>query len=118
MALVEGCKHQLEITVPVEEVEQETVRVVGAIQKKVKLPGFRPGKAPASIVRSKFSSEVRQDVLESLVPKAFRKAAEQENLQVVGQPNVSDVHFHAGEPLRSRLSSKWLRPSNLATTTG
>ena len=46
MALVEGCKHSLEITVPVTEVEQETGRVVAELQKKVRLPGFRPGKAP------------------------------------------------------------------------
>ena len=104
MALVEGCKHELEITVPIEEVDQETDRVVADIQKKVKLPGFRPGKAPASLVRSKFAAEVRQDVLENLMPKFFRKAAEEDHLQVVGQPNVSDVHFHAGEPLHFKVT--------------
>ncbi len=104
MALVEGCKHELEITVPVVEVEQETERVVADIQKKVRLPGFRPGKAPASIVRTKFESEIRQDVLESLLPKAFRQRAEEDNLQVVGQPSVSDVHFHKGEPLKFKIA--------------
>lgn len=44
MTLVEGCKHALEISIPVAEVEQETERAVAAIQAKVKLPGFRPAK--------------------------------------------------------------------------
>lgn len=99
MALVEGCKHSLEITVPAGDVDQETERAVAEIQKKVKLPGFRPGKAPLSIVKTKFASDIRQDVLEKLVPRFFRAAADKEGLAVVGQPNVSDVHLHAGEPL-------------------
>jgi trigger factor len=100
MALVEGCKHSLDITVPVVEVEKETERVVAEIQKKVKLPGFRPGKAPVGLVKQRFAGDIRQDVLEKLVPRFFRAAADQDHLEVVGQPNVTDVHFHAGEPLR------------------
>src|SRR5580698_3651882 len=100
MALVEGCKHSLEITVPVVEVEKETERVVLEIQKKVKLPGFRPGKAPVGLVKQRFAGDIKQDVLEKLVPRFFRAAADKDNLEVVGQPNVSDVNFKAGEPLK------------------
>ena len=100
MPLVEGCKHELEITVPVEDIQQETERVVADIAKKAKLPGFRPGKAPQSLIRTRFKQEIQQDVLEKILPKAFRARAEQEQLQIVGTPNVTDVHFHEGEPLR------------------
>ncbi|MGH9632962.1 MAG: trigger factor [Bryobacteraceae bacterium] len=100
MALVEGCKHEVEITVPVEDIRKETDRIVSNLQQKAKLPGFRPGKAPASLIRSKFGSEIRQEVLESLVPKAFRSKADEENLRIVGTPNVVDIHYHEGEPLR------------------
>jgi trigger factor len=100
MPLVEGCKHEIEITVPVEEVERETQHVVSDVQKRAKLPGFRPGKAPLSLIRSKFGTEIRQDVLEHLLPKAFRRRAEEEHWRVVGTPNVTEVHFDAGEPLR------------------
>jgi trigger factor len=99
VALVEGCKHSLEITVPVADVVEETGRVVSELQKKVRLPGFRPGKAPVGLVKSKFAGDIRQDVLEKLVPKALRAAAEKENLKWVGTPNIKDVHFHDGEPL-------------------
>jgi len=98
--LVEGCKHEIEITVPVDEIARETDRVVADIQQKAKLPGFRPGKAPASLIRTKFSKQVRDDVLENLLPKYFKQKVEEEHLEVVGRPNVKDVHFHEGEPLR------------------
>jgi trigger factor len=98
--LVEGCKHEIEITVPVDEIARETDRVIANIQLKARLPGFRPGKAPASLIRSKFAKQVREDVLENLLPKYFKQKIEEEQLQVVGRPNVKDVHFHEGEPLR------------------
>lgn len=100
MALVEGCKHQLEITIPVEEVDRETARVVEDIRKRVRLPGFRPGKVPLDLIRKRYSEDIRQQVVENLVPRFFRQRAEKEDLQVVGNPSVTDVHFHRGEPLR------------------
>lgn len=100
MALIEGCKHSIEVTVPVGEVEKETERAVAAIKEKVRLPGFRPGKAPLAMVKARFASDIRHEVLEKLVPRSFNAAVEQDHLQVVGQPNVSEVHFHDGEPLR------------------
>lgn len=104
MALVEGCKHALEISIPVAEVEGETARAVTEVQKRAKLPGFRPGKAPAAIIRRQFAGEIRQQVMESLIPKALQKQFEAENLSPVGTPDVSDVHFHDGEPLRFKAT--------------
>ncbi len=98
--LIEGCKHELEFTVPLEEIAAETERIVAGLQKKVRLPGFRPGKAPPSLIKSKFTGEVRQDVLESLIPKHLKKRFVDEGLDVVGTPSVKDVHFEPGEPLR------------------
>jgi trigger factor len=100
MALIEGCKYEIEVTVPVEEIQQETERIVSDIQRRAVLPGFRPGKAPAGLIRKKFESDIRKDVLEHVLPKAFRAKVEEEHLHVVGTPDVTDVHFHDGEPLR------------------
>jgi trigger factor len=99
VALVEGCKHSLEITVPAAEVEQETERAAAEIQKKVRLPGFRPGKAPLSLVKTRFAADIRQDVIEKLVPRHFRAAVDKDGLHVVGQPDLKDVHFHEGQDL-------------------
>lgn len=100
MALVEGCRHSLDISIPVDEVESETGRVAADVQKRAKLPGFRPGKVPPSLIRKQFASEIRKKVMESLIPKYLQQQIEAENLNVVSRPDVSDVHFHEGEPLR------------------
>jgi trigger factor len=104
VALVEGSKHSLDITVPVADVDQETARVAANIQAKVRLPGFRPGKAPMSLVKTRFASDIRQEVLEALVPRFLQAAVEKERLQLVGRPDVTDVHFHSGEPLRFKAN--------------
>ncbi|HYZ83038.1 MAG TPA: trigger factor, partial [Bryobacteraceae bacterium] len=100
MPLIEGCKHEIEVVVPIDEIEKETEKVVANIQRRANLPGFRPGKAPTTLIRKRFESEIRQDVLEHVLPKAFRARVEEEHLDVVGTPSVTDVHFHEGEPLR------------------
>jgi trigger factor len=97
--LIEGCKHAIDITVPVEEVDRETEKAVTALQKRVKLPGFRPGKVPANIIRARFAHQLRDDVLESVIPTHLQKRFEQEDLKVVGRPTISDVQFKSGEPL-------------------
>lgn len=100
MAVIEGCRHSLEIAIPVEEVEGETSRITADVQKRARLPGFRPGKAPATLIRKQFGGDIRQKVLESLIPKYLQKQFEAENLNVVGTPDIKDVHFQVGEPLR------------------
>jgi trigger factor len=100
LAVIEGCRHSLEIAIPVEEVEGETSRITADVQKRARLPGFRPGKAPATLIRKQFGGDIRQKVLESLIPKYLQKQFEAENLNVVGTPDIKDVHFQVGEPLR------------------
>jgi trigger factor len=97
LSLVEGCKHELEISIPADAVEAETTKVAKTFQDRAKLPGFRPGKAPASLIRRNFAGDIRQQVLENLVPRFFDAKAKDENLRVVGTPSISDVHFHDGE---------------------
>ena len=104
MAFVEGCKHELDISIPAEAVEAETGKVATKFQEQVRMPGFRPGKVPLSLVRRNFAGDIRQKVLETLVPQFFNAKAKEENLRVVGQPNISDVHFHDGEPLRFKAA--------------
>jgi trigger factor len=96
---LEGCKHELEVSIPADEVEAETSKVAKTFQDRARLPGFRPGKAPASLIRKSFAGDIRQKVLENLVPRFFNARAEEENLRVVGTPSISDVHFHEGESL-------------------
>ena len=102
MSSTESCKQELEISVPWEEVEQETGRVVKAIRGNAKIPGFRPGKAPDTIVRSRYQKEIRQEIIDKLVPRFFWEQAQQQNLRVVGSPQVDDLHLENGETMRFR----------------
>ncbi|HVV45283.1 MAG TPA: trigger factor [Bryobacteraceae bacterium] len=115
---MEGCKHELEISIPAEEVEAETIKVTKTWQQRAKLPGFRPGKAPASLVRRNFAGDIRQKVLEELVPRYFDAKAKEENLRVVGTPDISDVHFHDGAPLRFKARFEVFPEFDLAGYTG
>jgi len=90
--------------VPAAEVEQETGRVVDGLKARVKLPGFRPGKTPANLIRSRYAGDIREEVIRNLVPKHFHKAVEDQNLRVVGTPDITDVHFHEGEPLKFKAA--------------
>jgi trigger factor len=118
LALVEGCKHELEISIPAEAVEAETTKVTKTFQDKAKLPGFRPGKAPASLIRRNFAGDIRQQVLEHLVPKFFDAKAKDEHLRVVGTPSISDVHFHDGEAVHFKAQFEVYPEFELAEYTG
>jgi trigger factor len=96
LALVEGCKHELELLIPAQAVEAETTKVTDQFRQKAHLKGFRAGKAPLSLIRSSYRSEIRQKVLENLVPRFFDAKVAEEKLRIVGQPNIKDVHFHDG----------------------
>jgi trigger factor len=94
------CKRSLEIEIPLEEVERARERVTNSLKERVRLPGFRPGKAPVSMIQSRFESEIRKEVLDLLLPDAFRDRVQKEELKVVGTPDVSELHFEAGQPIR------------------
>ena len=69
-------------------------------QKMARVPGFRAGKTPASVIRQRFAAELKQEAVESLVPKYFRLEAEKQSLVPISQPRITDFHFEEGEPLR------------------
>ncbi len=102
MSTVEAadCKRSLEIEIPLEEVERAKERVTNTFKEKARLPGFRPGKAPLSMIQSRFESQIRSEVLETLLPQAFRQRVEKDELKVVGTPDITDLKFEAGQPIR------------------
>jgi trigger factor len=78
--------------------------IVQKYQKVARLPGFRSGHVPASIIKQRFKEDLKSDVVEALVPRHFRKEAEKQGLIPVSQPQVTDLHIHDGEPLRFKAS--------------
>ncbi len=100
MATAVDCKRSIEVEIPLEEVERARERVTNSIKQRVRLPGFRPGKAPANLIKSRFESEIRNEVLEVLLPQAFRDRVQKDDLKVVGQPDITDLRFEPGQPIR------------------
>jgi trigger factor len=97
-------KREIQVEIPAEQVTRETENLIQKYQKLARLPGFRRGHVPASIIKQRFSEDIKTDVVESLVPRFFRQEAEKLGLIPVSQPRVSDLHVHDGEPLRFKAS--------------
>lgn len=104
MVTAEDCKRSLEIEIPVEEVNRAKERVTNSIKQRARLPGFRPGKAPISLIQSRFDSEIRSEVLELLLPQAFRDRVQKDELKVVGTPDITDLQFEPGQPIRFKAA--------------
>jgi trigger factor len=98
------CKRELTIKIPAGIVNAESESVVQRYQKLARIPGFRKGKVPASIVRQRFAEEIKNEIVEALVPRYFRQETQQQNLLPVSQPRVTDLHLHEGEPLKFTAS--------------
>src|SRR5882757_567066 len=97
---------EIEVEVPADEVSKSFKTIVKRYQKLARIPGFRAGKVPESLIRSKFAKEVRQEVLESLVGERFRKAITEQKLRPVSEPQLLDMQLFDGQPLGSRLRLK------------
>ena len=99
----EGVERLLEVSIPLATVNAEEEKQARRYATTVRLPGFRPGKAPAAMVRKRFKDAIRQQVLETLVQEAFKEVMEREKLDVAAQPHVHDVKFDDGGPLTFEL---------------
>jgi trigger factor len=100
----ESTKREIEVQVPAEEVARETEALIQKYQKLARIPGFRRGHVPASVIRQRFKQEIQNDVIDALVPKFFRKETERQGLIPVSQPRVTDLHAHDGEGLHFKAS--------------
>ena len=101
---VSNAKREIEVKVPAEEVSRETDTLIQKYQKLARIPGFRRGHVPASIIRQRFGQDIQNDVVDALVPKYFRKETERQGLIPVSQPRVTDVHVHESEGMHFKAS--------------
>jgi trigger factor len=97
-------RREIAVEIPVEEVNRETASLIQKYQKLARIPGFRRGHVPASIIRQRFSEDLKSDVVEALVPRYFRKEADKQGLIPVSQPQVTDLQLKDNEPLRFKAS--------------
>jgi trigger factor len=93
------CTRELVLDVPVEEVSKAYGEVVRNYRKYAKIPGFRAGKVPESVVKRRYAAEIRKEVIDDLLPERFNKAVLDLGVKPVGQPQVIELTVDDGEPL-------------------
>jgi trigger factor len=103
----------IEVEAPATDVDKSFRQVTRRYAKMARIPGFRAGKVPESLIRSRFAKEVRQEVLESLVSDKFRHALEAQHLQPISQPQVSELQLIEGQPLKFKATFEVLPEINV-----
>ena len=114
----DGLERLIEVRVPVEAVRDAEDQAARRYASSVRLPGFRPGKAPPAMIKKRFKDAIRQQVLETLVQDAFKEVMEREKLQVASQPHVHGLKFEDGQPLTFELHLEVRPEIELARTQG
>ena len=99
----DGLERMIEVRVPVETVREAEDQAARRYATNVRLPGFRPGKAPPAMVKKRFKDAIRQQVVEALVQEAFKEVMDREHLDVASQPHVHDLKFEEGQALSFEL---------------
>jgi trigger factor len=96
------CRRELDLEIPADEVSKAMERVAKEFAKVARVPGFRPGKAPITLIRRRFADDIKGKVLQSLVPERVEKAVTEQKLTPVSQPKVEQLDFNDGQPLKFR----------------
>ncbi len=98
------CKRELQIEIPVDIVKREVDTVAGQFAKRARIPGFRPGHAPTSLVRRHFDGDIRSEVAQTLIPRFFRTAVKEQKWDVVGEPHFQELKFEDDQPLSCKAT--------------
>ncbi len=104
------CEREVSVEVSAEAVAREWKSAVARFQKHARIPGFRNGKVPATIIRNKYADEIKSEVVEHLIPPAFREETKKQNLVPVGQPRVTELELEEEKPLRFKAAFEVLPP--------
>jgi trigger factor len=98
------CRRELDLEIPAEEVTKATEKVAKDFAKIARVPGFRPGKAPISLIKRRFADDIKGEVVQKLVPEHVEKAVAEQKLTPVSQPQVDKLEFQEGQPLKFRAT--------------
>lgn len=96
---MDACRRRLVVEAPLDLVQPEWERAYSRVQKQARLPGFRKGHVPRSLVKVHFADEVRREVAQHLIPDVYRRAVTEANLHPVNEPDLESVHLEENAPL-------------------
>lgn len=95
----DAASKSLQVTVPVDRIQQAETKAVRHYSKQARLPGFRQGKAPEAVVRRRFGDAIRQSVLEQLIRESWDEALKAQELKPIAEPHIHDLKYEVGQPL-------------------
>jgi trigger factor len=99
----DSASKSLRVTVPVERVQEAEAKALKYYVQRARLPGFRPGKAPAAVVRKRFGDAIRQSVLEEVLRESWETAKSSESLKPITDPSIRNLKFEDGSPIEFEL---------------
>src|SRR2546428_12797466 len=97
---ISACKKSIDIEIPQEVVDHEITHIAQEFARKARVPGFRPGKAPIGVVKTRFRDEIVSEMMQHLMPKYFGDAIDERKLDIVQPPHFESVDYNSGKPLR------------------
>src|SRR4051794_33711611 len=96
---VSDTRKTLRVEIPSEVVDAEINRVAGDYSRKARIPGFRPGKAPARVIKQRYKERILHDVAHDLIPRAVDDALRERGVEPIDTPDVREVTIEEGQPL-------------------
>ena len=96
---VNETRKNVRVEIPSDVVDAEIDRIARDYSKKARIPGFRPGKAPARVIKQRFKDQILHDVAHDLIPRAMDDALRERGVEPVDTPDVRDVNIEEGRPL-------------------
>src|SRR5688572_22220358 len=103
----------LTIEIPSDVVAAEINRVAKGYSKQARIPGFRPGKVPATIIKQRFKDQILHDVMHGLIPRAVEEALQERGIEPVDTPNIRDVALEEGQPLKFTAAIETVPPFDI-----
>lgn len=101
---ISSCKKNLVVEIPAEQVEEELGKFARKYAQQAKVPGFRPGKVPMSIIRQRFSAELRDEVTHEIISRTWKQAVAERGLEPLAEPVIEKVESEPGQPLKFVVS--------------
>jgi trigger factor len=97
---VSACKKNLDIEIPKEAVDEEIAHIAQEFARRARVPGFRPGKAPVTVIKSRYKEEIISEMMQHMLPKYFGQAVGTRKLDIVDAPQFEGIDYSTGQPLR------------------
>src|SRR5215813_4058644 len=96
---VNDTRKNVRVEIPSDVVDAEIARIARDYSRKARVPGFRPGKAPARVVKQRYKDQILHDVVNDLIPRAVDDALRERGVEPLETPDVRDVTVEEGRPL-------------------